>query len=141
MSFSNTYSNTFSITNAKHLASSVATDLKRIQRFYGQPSDLQIDNFQEELTALLKEGYMEKITYGFKRDGEFIEPTVSYKAEDIVSSGINDDPGKIKPGKNIEGASFYSYLCRSQKWWDLTLDQKQSFNQSIPDMISIDDPV
>jgi len=45
MSTSFTFSDTitFSVTHARHMAAKVATDLKRMQRFYGAPSDAWID--------------------------------------------------------------------------------------------------
>ena len=36
MSYNNTFNKTFTVTDAKKLAAKVATDLKRIQRFYQQ---------------------------------------------------------------------------------------------------------
>ena len=33
---------TFSVTHARHMAAKVATDLRRMQRFYGYPSDADI---------------------------------------------------------------------------------------------------
>ena len=38
-SFTISEATTFTITHARHMAAKVATDLKRIQRFYGKPSD------------------------------------------------------------------------------------------------------
>ena len=67
---------TFTVTHAWHLATKVGTDLKRLQRFYGVPSDGDIAEFEGELVGLLKGGYLGKIAYGFKRGEKWIEPTL-----------------------------------------------------------------
>lgn len=132
MSYSYTQNQTFTITNAKYLASKVAADLKRIQRFYSSPSDDLIRRYEEEVTLLLKAGYLEKVAYGFKKDGQWIEPTLIYKAEEIFGNGIDDDPGRIKPGANVSGAFFTSYLNYSNKWFNTSLSEREKFEHSLP---------
>src|SRR6266446_6946184 len=67
-SASYTESATFTITHAKHMAAKVAADLKRIQRLYkGEPSDLLISWWEEELIELLKEGVLAVVAYGYQR--------------------------------------------------------------------------
>jgi hypothetical protein len=120
MSYSQTLSatTTFTLTHAKHIAAKVATDLKRIQRFYnGVPTDKSIADYETELIELLKAGYLGTVTYGFRRNGKWIEPTLWYTARDLAGTAANDDdPGKIRPGADIKGASFYSYQSRPRKF-------------------------
>ncbi|PTX59822.1 hypothetical protein C8N46_108135 [Kordia periserrulae] len=133
MSFSGTYNNSFTITNAKKLAAKVATDLKRMQRFHGQPSENHISDLEEEITQLLKDGYLDTVTYGFQRNGDWIDPTVRYTAQDLAnSSGDDDDPGRINPHANVEGASFHSYLVPSSAWYDLSLDERNNYEDNLP---------
>lgn len=135
MSYSYTYSETrtFTVTHAKQLASKVATDLKRIQRFYGSPSDSLIDAFEEELILFLKSGYLEDVTYGFRRNGDFIEPSIKYTARELISSNaIDDDPGKIRPGSDITNAVFGSFLNYSNKWFSISSDEQKSFKNQLP---------
>ena len=41
-------------------------------------------------------------TYGFKRNGQWIEPTLKYAARDLAgASAGDDDPGRVLPGKDI----------------------------------------
>jgi hypothetical protein len=56
-SFTITETTTFTVTHARHLAAKVSTDLKRLQRFYGSPSDTEIAQYEEEAIELLKAGY------------------------------------------------------------------------------------
>lgn len=134
MTYSFTYSETktFTVTHAKHIAAKVATDLKRIQRFYGKPSDTDINEYESEVIALLKSGYLYTVTYGFKKDGNWIEPTLHYTARDLIAEATNDDPGRIRPGANINGAAFYSYLTYTSLWNNLTYEEKEQFKRSLP---------
>ncbi|ENU95837.1 MULTISPECIES: HORMA-1 domain-containing protein [Acinetobacter] len=133
-SYTQSETTTFTLTHAKHIAAKVATDLKRIQRFYQSPNDGHIEQYQNEIIALLKAGYLEKVTYGFKKNGAFIEPAISYTAQELSQNqSVNDDdPGKIRPGANIIGATFSSYLIYSSKWHDLTYSQQQEFEKNLP---------
>lgn len=131
-SFSVSASGTFTITHARHLAAKVATDLKRMQRMYGLPSDADIATYETEVVELLRNGYLETVTYGFRRESQWIEPTLRYTARDMLSGLGDDDPGKIPPGKNVSGASFYSYLTYSSAYLALTSVAKDAFKQSLP---------
>ena len=100
-----TETRTFTLTHARHLAAKVATDLKRLQRLYGELSDARIEQFEGEATELLRQGYLQSVTYGFQRNGNWIEPTLRYTARELADGGIDDDPGRVRPGANVEGAS------------------------------------
>lgn len=135
MSYSNTQTGTtsFTETHAKHIASKVATDLKRMQRFYGEPSDARISTFESELIEFLKKGYLGTVTYGYKRNGEWIEPTLRYTAKELSGmSSTDDDPGRVPTNANIEGASFYSYLTYSTAWDSATETEKDAFERGLP---------
>jgi len=134
-SFTISDSETFSITHARHLGAKVATDLKRIQRLYGNShlSDARIAAFEAEIIALLKAGYLGEVTYGFKKDGMWIEPTLHYTARELAGAAANDDdPGRVRPGADISGASFGSFLTYSYAWHLLSSDEKQKFESSLP---------
>ena len=79
------------ITCPDYIANKISIDLKRMQRFYGKPSDKMIDDYEKESAFLLKEGYIDSIGYGFKtKDGEW---RVAIKYE--IRGGVliaDDDP-------------------------------------------------
>lgn len=132
-SFTLTDTTTFTVTHAKHMAAKVATDLKRLQRFYGRPSDIDIAGYEAEIIELLKKGYLGTVTHGFWRNGNWIEPTLKYTARDLASaSAIDEDPGRIRPGADISGATFYSYLTYSSAWERLSDAEKEAFKQRLP---------
>lgn len=133
--YSYTYNETqtFTITHARHLAAKIATDLKRMQRFYGEPGDSQINDYETEIIELLKNGYLRKVSYGFMKEGNFIEPTLNYTAQELRQfNSVDDDPGKVRPGANIDGASFYSFLTYSDAWFNLSLEERNRFKNSLP---------
>lgn len=133
MSFTISETTTFTITHARHMAAKVATDLKRLQRLYGRPSDASIAQYEEEIIQLVKAGYLGTATYGFRKNGAFIEPTVRYTARDLAgATAADDDPGRIRPGANIAGASFYSYLTYSAAWDALSSDERHAFKSKLP---------
>ncbi len=125
---------TFTITHARHMAARVATDLKRIQRFYGMPSDARIREFEEELALLLKAGYVASVTYGFKRNDQWIAPTLRYTARDLMAGGTanDDDPGRVLPGADISGGAFSSYLIHNDRWNSLTEAERTQFERGLP---------
>lgn len=132
-SYAVTDSVTFTLTHAKHLAAKVATDLKRIQRFYGAPSDLEIARYEEEIVLLLKAGYLATVTYGFWRNGAWIEPALRYAARDLAGAGAeDDDPGRVRPGAETRDAKFYSYLTYSSAWTQLSETAKEAFKKQLP---------
>jgi hypothetical protein len=124
-------SSTFTVVHAQHIAAKVATDLLRFQRFYGRPPDATIDDYESELVALLKHDYVETVTYGFQRNGRWVE-ALRYRS---IGGGIlltNDDPGKLRPGADIAGAHFTSFLTRTSGWWALSDRERQRFEESLP---------
>ena len=132
-SYTITEARTFTVTHARHMAAKVATDLKRLQRLYGKPSDTSIAEYEAEAIALLKGGFLGTVTYGYRRNGCWIEPTLRYTARDLAGMSANDDdPGRIRPGANVDGASFYSYLTYSAAWDQLSEAERDSFERNLP---------
>lgn len=123
---------TFTITHARQLASKVATDLKRMQRFYGYPSDASIADYELEITELLKAKCVDEVTYGFMKNDKWLEPTLRYKARDLNGYGNDDDPGRITPGLDVSGASFYSFLSYNSHWYDLSEAEKEAIKSRLP---------
>jgi len=132
-SYTFTESTTFTVTHARHMASKVSADLKRMQRFYGSPSDSEIANYEDEITELLKAGYFGTLTVGYLRGGQWIEPTLRYTARDLAGMAANDDdPGRLLPGRNISGATFQNYMTYSAAWDALSESQKDAFKRRMP---------
>ena len=133
MTYSYTDTVTFTVTHARNLASKIATDLKRMQRFYGSPSDFNINSYENEAIELMRAGYLGSVTYGFMRNGEWVEPTLIYTSRDLAGlSALDDDPGRISPGSDISGSTFSSFLTYSQAWSNLPEAVRTRFKNGLP---------
>ena len=132
MSYVTTDSETFTIAHARRIASKVATDLLRFQRFYGSPSDEWIDKYEGELVVLLKRDVVANVVYGFKRNGMWTEAAVRYTALPGGTLLADDDPGKIRPNLDIAGASFTSFLAYNGNWDTLTAQEQAAIEGECP---------
>lgn len=129
-SFSTTTSVTFSYTHARKIASKVATDLLRFRDFYGKPLFLDIDDYEGELVELLKHDAINHVTYGFKRNGEWIA-AVKYHA--VNGALISDDlPGRLRAGADVAGANFTSFLSYSSSWCNRSEADKERIRKLLP---------
>lgn len=132
-SYSYTETTTFTVTHARHMAAKIATDLKRVQRLYGGLTDQEIADYEAEATALMKAGYLDHVSYGFQRHGSWIEPTLRYSARDLAGGSANDDdPGRIKPGRDVSGAAFTSFLSYSSAYFQASDADRESFKSGLP---------
>lgn len=127
---SNTQTST--ITDAKYLASKVATDLARFQRFYGRPSDKDIADYEAELTMLLKHDAVDHVVYGFKRNGLWTLASVRYVAMPGGVLQVDDDPGRIRANLDVAGASFTSFLSYSSKWFARSEEDRARVKTLLP---------
>ncbi len=131
-SYSLSHSQTSTITDAKYLASKVATDLARIQRFYGSPSDTEISEYEAELTILLKHDAVDNVIYGFKRNGLWTLASVRYVALPGGALQVDDDPGRIRANLDVAGATFSSFLTYSSKWFGRTPEDRARVSSQLP---------
>jgi len=123
----------FTVTHARHMAAKVATDLKRMQRLYGSPSDASIAQYEAEVIEFMKAGYLGAVWFGYRRDGNWIEPTLRYTARDLADSSANDDdPGRVRQGADTSGAKFYTYLTYGGAWNNTTAAERAAFEKRLP---------
>lgn len=119
-------------THARHIASKVAADLKRVQRVYqvDRPTDSEISDYQKELTLLLYEGYLGSVSYGFKKDQQWVL-ALKYTA---TAGGLSDsaDPGEIGRKTNISGTYFTSFLSYSSLWAQASVEDQKEFEKLLP---------
>ena len=125
-----TSSRTFTKTDARYVMSKVKTQLGLMRVFYGSPSEDMIERYGEEAALLLAAGYLKEVTYGFRRAGKSVPPTVRVTAAQF--SNVDDLPGGVLPGENISGATFGSYLEYSDQWFKLSLAQRRAFEETLP---------
>ena len=131
MTFTNTTSSTFTIANARYVTSKVKADLALMQRIYGAPSDAHIENLGEEAAQLLNKGYLGRVTYGFRRDGDWIV-ALRYTANRDGTLATDDRAGQVPRGIDISGAEFHSFLSYSVKKDLLTASAWATFKATLP---------
>lgn len=129
MSITNT--TTFTVTNAEYLASKIAADLRQFTSFYDEPTEARIDEYVKELVILLKGKYISSIDYGYKKGGTWVL-AVSYTVNTATGQLIDDNPGRIPPGKDISGATFGSYLRYSPNFTSLSVEGQNKIKESLP---------
>lgn len=130
MSNSYTTTETFTRTNARHLASKVAGDLKLMQLYYGKPSDETIDQYLEEIIVLLLEDCLESVTYGFKKNDEWLM-ALKYKAYAGDIQSTDSRSGGVYPDADLSDAVWGSYLIKNSKYTNLPFYDKNRINDLI----------
>lgn len=130
MSFSYTRTESFTRTSARRVAAKVAGDLSYMQALYDRPMDVDIEAYEEEVVELLAGGYLADVSYGFRRDSNWV---VALKyAADTSGNLVGDDAvGKLDPSTNTDGATFYSFLIHSTKWDNLTADERRRIEETM----------
>jgi len=124
--YTTTRSETFTVTHAWHIAVKIGTDLKRMQRFYGEPDDQWIDDYEREAAALLHGDYLDWITYGFHKNGQWVV-ALKYAARYGGVLISDDSPGGVPRGVDIAGCQFESLLLVTSKWAQLDEIQQKRF--------------
>lgn len=127
---------TFSRSAARYVASKIATDLRQLQRWYDRPSEVQIDQYAEEI-AILGYGndsengsYVDKVIYGFRRNGAWLL-TLEY----VFVNGMlttDDRAGGVYRSADVTDADFHSYLTYSSTWRALSEADRAAINKSLP---------
>jgi hypothetical protein len=130
-SFSLTRSESFTIINARKLASKVATDMHLCAQYYGNPSETRIREFAEELAQYLNAGYLQEYEFGYKKDGKRIV-TWRYKVDANGQLTTDDRPGKIVPYVDVAGAVFYNFLTQNAKFFQLSTSEQARFELGLP---------
>ena len=130
-SFSATRSESFTIINARKLASKVATDMHLCAQYYGNPTETEIREYAEELAQYLNAGYLQEYEFGYKKDGKRIV-TWRYKVDANGQLTTDDRPGKIVPYVDINGAVFYNFLTQNTEFFRLSADGQARFKAGMP---------
>jgi hypothetical protein len=139
MSTTYTRSSSFTITHARHLSSKVAADMHLCAAYYDKPSESLIANYAEELAVLLRDGYVAKYEFGFKKnDRRFLSWQYTVLADGSLAS--DDRAGKLLSSIDVAGGTFFNYLWHSDKWWSLTKSEREATEGSLPISRTSGDP-
>jgi len=131
----NTYtkssSTTFTITDARYLASKISTDMHLFGVYYGSPSESYIRDLAEELAQLMKDGYVSEYEFGFKKNGTRVV-CCHYSINDSGVITTDDRPGRVVSSADVCGSSFYTFLTNSIKWSLIDESEKEKIEKSLP---------
>ena len=115
----------------------VKSDLKRLNQLYpaANLSEERIERFHEEATTLLRDGYLQTVTYGFQKEVEYLFSkteakwlvALKYEVVNGELDGGSDVPGGLRYGCDIEGSSFSSFLTYSSKWDELSPQEQEAY--------------
>ena len=131
MTYTTTSTSTFTITNARYLASKVAADMHLCAQYYGQPSEQEIREYAEELAQYINEGYLAEYEFGYKESGTRLV-TWRYRLDASGQLTTDDRPGRVIAYVDITGATFYNVLTWNSKFAALTPEQKARFKAGLP---------
>ena len=129
-----TKTETFTIAHAKRMASKVGTELTRLRRLYsefGAPDEPRIALFESEIAELLKAGFLKCVSYGFRKNGEWLF-ALKYHAAPDGSLASDDVPGKVRPSMDFTVAPFLSFLEYDLSFYLLSGEARASFEAGLP---------
>jgi hypothetical protein len=129
-SYTTSATESFSMASARYVCSKIATDLRQMQRTYGHPTDEDILDFAEEAAVLAHYGYVDKLTYGFQRNGSWILALEYRFVEGILQA--DDRAGGVYRGADITGANFGSFLEWSFSWTQQTDTRQAEITAILP---------
>lgn len=126
-----TVSESWTLTNAKYLASKVTTDMWRCRQNYGLPTEAEINDYGTELALRLRDGFVSQYEFGFKIENERLL-SWRYTVANGDLTATDDRPGKIPSGVDISRAHFFNYLTHSEKWSNLPEDEREKWEAFYP---------
>lgn len=134
MSTTYTLSRTFTITHARYVTSKIAADLRQLRLFYRYPPDADIDSYSEEAALLLRDGYLERVDYGFRREDPVFGSQWVLLLRYTARNGLleDDHAGRVPPGVDITDARFWSFLSYSGKFFALSEAERAQVLAALP---------
>lgn len=131
MSYSYTTTETFTLTNAKRLAAKVTADMHQSHRLYGAPSLADIEEYQQELTVMLNDGYLKTYEFGFK-DGNG-----NRQLSWLYTVGPTGDleggrSGGLYPSAEVNSSRSFNYITRTSEWHGLSDAEREQVNGRHP---------
>ena len=133
--YTHSQAQTFTISNARYLASKVQTDLMRLHRLYyadyGHPTVTEINEYYEELVLLQQYNLLDEIEYGFCHKDRWLK-ALKYTARQGGVLVADDDPGGIRYSDIRRDAQFTSMLRYNSRGRNNNLPDKRSFLNQTP---------
>lgn len=107
-----TETDTFTIADARFLASRIKIVLSQYRLWGGAISEQYIENLTLEAAILLKAGILGKIIYGFERNDKVIH-AVTFTVNSLGQlTSANDEPSSLGTKPDLIGTTFFSFLTK-----------------------------
>ena len=130
MTISLTASSTFSVSDARYVASKMGADLRNLNARYNKPSVDKIDDYVTEAALCLKAGYLKSVDFGFMDGNEWIL-RLRYTA--VAGGQLCDNiPGGLPAASGVASYPFHSYLIWSDSFNALTASEREAFKATLP---------
>jgi len=84
-----------------------------------------------ELTEYLVDGYLDRITYGFRKGDEWAV-ALRYKGTEIGSLTTDDRSGRVPRGADVTDASWCSHLVLNHRWDALSPESRAAYERALP---------
>lgn len=135
MTYSNTQtrslSETFTIADAKYLASRIAHGLTLLRLYCGQLTPQKVQDLALEAAILMKFGLLANVKYGYQKDGNWIY-AIGYSVNILGQvEATNGDPSIIDLPTNLDGAEWHSFLTRRRNQ-NLSREDLEQVEQLLP---------
>lgn len=141
MTASLTRSASFTLTEARYVGAKVGADLRMLHNLYGKPNLDDIDPYVEEIALLLRDGYLNTVDFGFRKDsGNAWKLRLRYTA--TIGGYLTDNrPGSLPTSAAVAGLPFYSYLTYSSKFHQLPPTDQEKTQKALPvQRVGADEP-
>jgi len=110
--YSATQTETFTIADARYLASRIKIGLTYLRLYCGGISEQYVENLTLEAAILLRAGLLEKVIYGYKKDGE-VKYALIYTVNNLGQiEAANDNPSSLDMPPYLGDATFFTFLTR-----------------------------
>jgi hypothetical protein len=130
MTYSLTRTATFTITEARYIASKLGADLRNLNARYNRPSLIGLPDYVEETAQYLKAGYLDYVDFGFKSGDEW-KLRLRYTA--VAGGQLRDDvPGGLPSALDVAPYEFHSFLRQNSTFHGLTTAERTSFKATLP---------
>lgn len=130
MSYSFTTSETFTRTHARYISSKIGADLRLMMRYYGRPTEAEIEDYMVELTELLAGGYVSSFEAGFRKNGlRIVSLLYEVRADGTIS---DDQAGGVYARADVSSASWFTFLTYSSEWDLLSAAERARIRDSLP---------
>lgn len=126
-----TATSTFTIIQARYLASKIAADLHLCAQYYGSPSESRIREYAEELAQYLNAGYLKEYEFGYKKNDVRVV-TWRYRVDENGLLTTDDRPGKVVSYVDVSGATFYNFLTQNAAFFRLSAADQAKFEGGLP---------